>query len=220
MRFRVIEFPKPNTWEKVSGLISVIIFVACAISFLYEKMTLTIFLFFLLIIYIIIFNVFTKNKFEPYNIVKRSEKYIEFNENGFTINGKTIKWNDARDIEISIKCYKDKVSRNKDIRNTYLKTTPIKSHRLTNNTTYKGYELNFIELKSKEEKREFCFLIENEEDYEQIKDYFKSTILPKLYRLKNIKFENILIQNYEFRELREFKEKYGIRGFYDEIQFD
>ncbi|MGG6231317.1 hypothetical protein [Tenacibaculum sp. SDUM215027] len=85
---------------------------------------------------------------------------------------------------------------------------------------YHGYEFNFFEYELYGEKYKHKFYIEDRNSLKQIKKDIKELILPKLYSLKNIKRENILIGELEYKQLQEFKKKYDINRINDDIYFN
>lgn len=152
----------------------------------------------------LLFNLLTNRKFDILSVIDNSKEYIEFNSQGFKYSGRTINWENLKNIKISIECYKGKY----EYRSSHLRRR------------YFGYEKNYIEYELNENKNKHFFYIKDKATYLLLLEYFKSTILPTIYNFKNIKNENILINKLEYKELQKFKQKYDIKAVYDNIVFN
>lgn len=135
------------------------------------------------IISIKLFNVFTKNKFTLSKIIQKST-LISFSDNGIEVNQNqnniAHKWCDLKEIEINIIAYRGKRYKN------------------DNERIYDGIE-NTIEFIQNGQKLKYRFYIENENQYESIKEELHKTILPLLIELKNLKEEDSFSFQNNFR---------------------
>ena len=205
MKSKIIEFPTMSKKEKIGGIILVLLYsIIGGLFFIKDDPVFPFFIIFGLFFFILLFNVLTNGKFDILSTIKNSKKYIEFNDIGLNYSGKIIEWKKLKKIKISLKCYKGK------------RKPGYGEHR----GNYYGYEVNYIEYEFKGTKKKHFFYIENREKYLLLKNHFKTTVLPIIYRFKNIRNENILVEKLEYKELQEFKKMYDIKAVYDEIIFN
>lgn len=148
------------------------------------------------------FNYFTKYKFTTLKIIQK-EKFVEFTNNELKIyenNDRILyNWNELESIEINLISYKNK--------------------RKDEDWNFNGIE-NYISFIFNNSMYKYFFYINTSKEYNNLSEYFKKNILLKLYELKNIKTENIIISNLDYPELQEFKIKYNINRFTDFIHYD
>lgn len=151
---------------------------------------------------LIIFNFFTEYKFTTLKIIQQN-KFICFNEHEvqFHENEKyeAYNWNEIKNIELNIIAHKNK--------------------REDEDTSYQGIE-NYVAFTFQDIAHKQLFYIETAAQFNFLTDYFKKTVLPKLYLNKNIKNESIIISKLDYTELQQFKAVYNINRYTDFIYFN
>lgn len=148
------------------------------------------------------FNYFTDFKFTDLKIIQKN-KFINFNEEEISFeedgNLKIYKWDELEEIEINVFAYKNK-SYGED-------------------SYYSGMENN-VKFKKDSIEFEYLFYIEKVPQFNFIQDYFEKIVLPKLYALKNIKNETVIISELDYSKLQEFKREKSINRYTDQIYFN
>lgn len=213
VKLKIIDFDSANGKESIGKIILLILFFSSFFSFFLKDKTLSIILFSFLTLYMIIFNLISNRKFDIHHKIHTSNNYLELDENGLTIRENLIEWKNLKDIKISVKVHKG-------MNNIHHIKTVGKVRLAGNRIHYYGYEFNFFEYNLYGKNYKHKFYIENESSLIHIKKDIKELILPKLYSLKNIKRENILIEKLEYRDLQSFKKKYNINRVNDDIHFN
>lgn len=151
---------------------------------------------------VLTFNYFTNYKFTTLKIIQKN-KFIEFSENEMKVlaNEEYVlyNWNELDTIELNLIAYKNKW-RDEDSR-------------------YDGIE-NYILFTFQDVIYKHLFYVETLKDFNYLSDYFEKVILPKLYELKTIRNESVVISLLDFTELQKFKAKYNINRYTDFIHFN
>ena len=151
---------------------------------------------------LIVFNYFTDYKFTSLKIIQK-QNFINFNEEQIFLEEneefENFKWIELEQIEIKIFAYKNKY--------------------YGDESYYDGME-NFIKFQQNKIEYRYLFYIENEIQFNFLKDYFEKIILPKLYQFQNIKDESIIISELNYSKLQEFKREKKINRYTDQIYFN
>lgn len=151
---------------------------------------------------ILTFNYFTDYKFTTLKIIQKN-KFISFSQNEVEIweNEEYIlyDWNELENVEINLIAYKNK--------------------RKDEDSNYDGIE-NYVLFTFKEIIYKHLFYVEKPKEFDFLSDYFEKIIVPKLYELKKIKNESIIISKLDYSELQKFKTKYNINRYTDYIYFN
>ena len=191
--FPIVIYPET---KKIKFLIVILILIFLGFSFFINF----IFIFFLPLINII-YHVIIKHKIKELHI--NGEK-IKISNEGiilFKDNNPKIKytWDEINDVEFYIKAFDE---------------TSILSR-----GGYTGNE-NYITLNTKSNQQIiFNFYIKNEWDFEKLVYVLKNDILPIVYSLQKVKYENIYFDKLNFNERQEFKEKYNISHYNGKIHY-
>ncbi|HFG0566973.1 TPA: hypothetical protein ACGFUW_002764, partial [Flavobacterium psychrophilum] len=149
-----------------------------------------------------IFNYLTGGKYVPLNPIQK-DKSIEFDDFGLIVIDNEMqcsyKWTEIQEIEINLIAYKNK--------------------RRDEDSSYDGTE-NHIKFSYQNIIHKYLFYLETPKEYNYLSDYLEKTVLSKLYELKNIKDESIIISKLNYSELQKFKSKHNINRYTDFIHFN
>lgn len=210
LRFKTFGLPKANPLERsVMFLLYAIIFGGSFIFIFAQNVLGAIACLFIGAFGTILFNYSTNGKFTIDEEKLQKNSYIGFSENGVSIgfnkdDREFRKWNNLKKIRINIHSFKGMIDDDDS----------------ENISEMDGIENNNISFEHFSDYKKVNFYIENEESFNDLISFLKNNIIPKLYKLKNIRDESIVIKKLEYNELQEFKKKYDINRYTDIIYFN
>jgi hypothetical protein len=152
-------------------------------------------------ILIYIFNIFTNGKYELEDLYSHG-KQISISIEGIGIiekeSSKFYTWDKIKEVEFYINAYEGM---------------------MRNEHTATGNENKIIVKINQNELYAFDFYIKKCEDFENLNELMKKTILPIVYKLKKIKFENLIFIHLNYNEKQLFKEKYNISHYSGKMHY-
>lgn len=149
-----------------------------------------------------IFQNFTSFKVKSGFLIQKN-KSISFYENQIKItennSSESYNWENLQEIHINIIAYKNKHE--------------------DEDRYFDGTE-NYITFTLNDEKKKVQFFVDKQKEFGFLSEFFERIILPKLYALKNIKQDSLIISTLDYTNLQRFKSKHNINRYTDFIYFN